>query len=141
MTSSSAVTLLESMSDLDDPEAPSQTLRHVETIRSRCEEQFPMRCPKCEHVYANFAEYALATTPVGPPMEFDEEFGIIDLANCACESTLSLLWEGPVADERRALREAIADDVRRTKAGSARILSAVRVTLRANTQNEPTREN
>jgi hypothetical protein len=97
------------------PGPPTHSSRFVDAIVSVCESQFPRRCPACERVYATFAEYLRLTLPLGHPMEFDPEpddpIGLVDFANCACGSTISVRWESGPGPARIALRSAIAQDV------------------------------
>jgi hypothetical protein len=71
--------------------------------RKHVEGQFPKTCPKCQRVFATFADYLRVVTPIGTPISYDaalgdwrpkEPIGMIAMSNCSCGTTLTVTSKG-----------------------------------------------
>lgn len=69
-------------------------------------------------MFPSFADFRAQTHPFGTPGQVDpsdedDPVGILELANCACSSTIALRWEGaPRTAARAELREAVREMAR-----------------------------
>jgi hypothetical protein len=79
-----------------EDEVVAVTRRHVESL-------FPKTCPKCQRVFATFADYLRVVTPIGTPISYDAALGdwtpkapigTVSMSNCTCGTTLTLTSKG-----------------------------------------------
>ena len=65
--------------------------------------QFPKKCPRCNRIYPNLADFLRNTSHIGDPMPYDAEglrwvrtkpLGVVACANCQCGNTLAVTSKG-----------------------------------------------
>jgi hypothetical protein len=75
----------------------------ITIVRNHIEQQFPIECSMCGHLFGSLKEYLGYTTHVGKPVSYDadagdwqprEPLGTLSYANCRCGTTLIISSRG-----------------------------------------------